>query len=53
LVATRDDRQPGAARALIGRSAELELITAFLDRAATVGQALLFGEPCVGITPTG
>ncbi len=46
-----DNRQSGVAEVLAGRSGELALIGAFVERARTGGEALLlFGEPGVGKT---
>jgi DNA-binding CsgD family transcriptional regulator len=46
-----DDPQPGLTKALVGRSRDLALIGAFLDRGGTGGEALLLsGEPGVGKT---
>jgi DNA-binding CsgD family transcriptional regulator len=46
-----DDPQPGLTKALLGRSRDLTLMGAFLDRAGTDGEALLLsGEPGVGKT---
>jgi predicted ATPase len=44
-------RPPGLTKSLVGRSRDLTLIGAFLDRAGTDGEALLLsGEPGVGKT---
>jgi len=46
-----DYSQSGMTKALVGRSGELALIGAFLDRAGTHGEALMLsGEPGVGKT---
>ena len=46
-----DNRRYGVAGVLVGRSDELALISAFVDRARTGGEALLlFGEPGAGKT---
>lgn len=55
MIASPDRRDRpangGAAKFLIGRAQELELLESFLDRAATRGEALvLLGEPGVGKT---
>ena len=46
-----DNRRSGVAEVLVGRSGELALISAFVERARTGGEALLlFGEPGAGKT---
>jgi DNA-binding CsgD family transcriptional regulator len=46
-----DDRRSGVAEVLVGRSSELAVISAFVERTRTGGEALLvFGEPGAGKT---